>query len=422
MLGPFFPTAQTHRGSIHSLDYERPISDSYVPLDEHLAVQLSSSMNSMYLRSPMGYQGAGFGDQSPYYSNQDDLLPISTNMSSARHVSPELWTSPKFSEPSKIATYFNPSYFAEPLPMEPITPLTGPNHSRSRSEYSVPYIDVGQSAAISRLQSQPFKISMPPHRRPINLDTNAAASINYIPKDQLISEATARPAFVSTLYDQSGLAMLAAQPSHHTPLVPPNVDRTYPTISVDLELQQLLDEDPFHNPNAEDPWKFVKVDDLDENLSDLLALDNSLPQTKIRSPPEPRRKSVTILSPLRVSNTQSPSSVVLGGSPRSRRRSSLFEHLEALMGPLFSMADCSNEFHLTSNISFQDETAEVQKRHSITGSMKKKSSTKSHKHSSKPLLSKPKIPPNLGKAALAKTARILKDMEAGLLSFQLPTK
>lgn len=201
------------------------------------------------------------------------------------------------------------------------------------------------------------------------------------------------------------------------------------TISVafdDATLELLLENDPFSYSYHSDSWKFVNVDGYDDELSQLLEMEDSKGNNKTSSSPKKTHDPATVSSNFSSNITShSPGSTILGESPKLRR---MYNSLDAGLeeqdsNPAFSLEDCSSEFHVSDgNYYFQDETAEVLKRHSVTSLLKKKSLGKMSKGVFKPSLRKSKTLPNLGRPLSKGALRTLKNMELGLLSFQLPTK
>lgn len=98
-------------------------------------------------------------------------------------------------------------------------------------------------------------------------------------------------------------------------------------------------------------------------------------------------------------------------------------HHGLLAGPTFSLEECLSEFHIgEGNYAFQDETARFSTQlgpilHSPIS--KRKSSSKLPKTLAKPELRKVKTATNLCLQNMASSAKVLKNMESGLMSFQL---
>lgn len=98
-------------------------------------------------------------------------------------------------------------------------------------------------------------------------------------------------------------------------------------------------------------------------------------------------------------------------------------HHNALAGPTFSLEECLSEFHIgEGNYAFQDETARFSTQ---LGPMfqspisKRKLSAKLPKTLAKPELRKVKTSSNLCLQNVTSSSKVLKNMESGLMSFQL---
>ena len=189
------------------------------------------------------------------------------------------------------------------------------------------------------------------------------------------------------------------------------------------DLDSFLNHEQFELLTSDESSRFVKVQGYDDELSKFLELDDST----LHNNTNHRNSNLAFLpnSTMSQIHPHNSNEFSASGSPGKLPKSAKMSKSSNLNnegpdGPAFSLEDCSIEFHLKDgNFAFQDETAEVQKRHSTT-SLQKRSSSKLIKSSTKPPLRKAKTVPNFGRLLLKNSGQILKNMESGLLSFQLP--
>lgn len=191
-----------------------------------------------------------------------------------------------------------------------------------------------------------------------------------------------------------------------------------------LSIEDLLKTEPFLDSNRDHGWTFTPIDGYDDELTNFLEMEDG-PSFKGKTTKTKINMTVNTLPSYSLENgkkpTRSPSSTILGDSPKSRRAvNSLNDEVETKDTPIFSLEECSNEFYVhDGDFAFQDETEEVLRRMSIPNLQKKKSTSKLGKSSAKPPLRKSKTTPNLGRLLPKNASRILKNMESGLLSFQI---
>lgn len=192
--------------------------------------------------------------------------------------------------------------------------------------------------------------------------------------------------------------------------------------SQNLTIEDLLKEDPFSSFTADDPG-IMKFED-DELLSSFLEFEE---QGEV---PKKHRASKSSPPPSKISKHKPPAFTTLQlqqSTPKLLRKSKSFTSVimknQPPAGPAFSLEECSNEFHVTEgNYSFQDETARLSMQLGpALQTPKKKLSQKFPKTIARPTLRKSKTTSNLCLLQISyrSAPKVLKNMESGLVSFQL---
>lgn len=192
------------------------------------------------------------------------------------------------------------------------------------------------------------------------------------------------------------------------------------SLEYNLTIEDLLKEDPFTSLDVEPPH--VKVEDDDDLLSSFLEFEESILKSA-EMPPSPKKQRSTKFSPLPKFKPPTFPSSSLASSPKLLRKCKSFtsamlkSHVPA--GPAFSLEECSSEFRITEgNYSFQDETARLNMQLGPV-IVKKKLVQKLPKSLARPTLKRSKTTLNLCLDAACRTPKVLKNMESGLVSFQL---
>lgn len=190
-----------------------------------------------------------------------------------------------------------------------------------------------------------------------------------------------------------------------------------------ITIEQFLLQDPFESieniPEVEQAL-------VSNETSTLLPHIMEFPEKQ--KPPSPKGTPRKTSSSVKSKLVDGP----IGFSPKVIRKTKSFSAATSktpkdLHRPNFSFEDCSNEFHITDgNYAFQDETATISKQcdPGISASTtKKKLTAKTSKVIPKPVLRKAKSTFNLClQASCRSNPKVLRNMESGLVSFQLQLK
>lgn len=196
-----------------------------------------------------------------------------------------------------------------------------------------------------------------------------------------------------------------------------------PSVEDAITIEQFLLQDPFEGiekiPEGNEAIILNEVPALLPNIIEFPQKENP-PSPKST----PRKTSSSVKSKLVEAQ--------VGFSPRVIRKTKSFsaaisKSTKEFQRPNFSFEDCSNEFHITDgNYAFQDETATVSMQcdpgMNVTN-LKKKLTPKLSKMLPKPVLRKAKSTFNLClQVSYRSNPKVLRNMESGLLSFQLQLK
>lgn len=177
-----------------------------------------------------------------------------------------------------------------------------------------------------------------------------------------------------------------------------------------MTLEELLNRDPFQDSTGPESWTTVpEIEEDGAAVSEWNSLGKSLPS--------PSQSSFMVSAP--PSKTYSCEQVDTYYSPKRLKKAKSYTNGAAVSSATlkFSLKDCSSEFHMFDNkFAFQDETALFSGSKSAIS--KKKSSSKLGRAA--PTLHKAKTSANL--CLKSSSQRVLKNMESGLLSFQIKLK
>lgn len=196
-----------------------------------------------------------------------------------------------------------------------------------------------------------------------------------------------------------------------------------------ISLEELLKQEPFP---LEKPISFSGMDDDDDLLSSFFDFDDDTP-TKKTPPFSKPRSSKTAGTPTKPPRHKIPTfSAVASDHSSSKQVRKCKSFSNALKfssqnpaGPAFSFEECSNEFHIAEgNYSFQDETARLSKQLGLGVSNKKNNTkTEGSDNLSRPTLKKSKTTSNIClPRSSCRSPKVLKNMELGLVSFQVKLK
>lgn len=414
---------------------------------------------AMFMRTPVTHNSDKFSPTSPLYANQMLATPTTAFDNSEQLHSPELLMHQQFAGSSQALGFSNPNF---------LSTLTA-NLLNASSEMNLPHKNFSahsqfhlrnqpnltQNTQISSASLEnkivhdlfpqnmhciPAPTDYEPQTKPV--DQTASTTNNglglYADYDNFIvpellslysNNHTLSQLQLSQYEHQMGKTVLQETPVNGSSMyqpVRPDLNQKHAGPHNSVDINELLGTTSFDSLEN-DSFKNVRLDqyvhdftmglDMNESHSQFYQnLDHVEATSDATVSPSPSQKS-----------GHSPGSLGLGDLPKLKRNFNSFNvnfaEFEGSSGPSFSFADCSNEFHVKDyNYSFQDETAAVQKRASVTSLPKKKSISKLPKAAAKPPLRKAKTSPNLSRLLLKKSLRVLKSMESGLLSFQIPPK
>lgn len=196
-----------------------------------------------------------------------------------------------------------------------------------------------------------------------------------------------------------------------------------------ITIEDLLKEEPFGA--LEKPASFSCIDDGDDDLLSLFfdfeddtPTKKTPPSTKPRAsksastPTKPPRHKIPTFSAVASDNSTSKQVRKCKSFSNSQKFSS-----QNAAGPAFSLEECSNEFHVTEgNYSFQDETDRLSMQLG-PGLAPKKNASRTANGQSRPVLKKSKTTSNLClPRSGCRSPKVLKNMELGLVSFQVKLK
>lgn len=444
---PYHQSVHQHPGSRMSPEYELMWSETPMqphskatphPPTEYQGYNQSSEFDFSYLQTPANQSSSAFSPVSPLYASVNHMLatPSTTFDAMEQFPTPELFMRPDFAKvrnPS-VCEGLNAYDGAHNMPFPEghsqnnllsgtyETQFYGHNYAQHNTSSPAPFSGHGEA-----IESQPHVPVVNAgsnrnyHKNPANLTpsvhlysrrTVSAENTRQIPLDRVV---------VDSIDDGSPLLMGTSSLVQNT--------NFSSEISGQTMFDDLIADDPFININEDESWRFVRADGNDEEISQLLELEESRPRNeKVRQELKMMvDTNITSFSSPAKKSSRSPASTILGESPKSRRSQNSLNYNYSdngnSAGPMFSLEDCSNEFRVSEgNFAFQDETAEVLKRLSITSLQKRRSISKTTKASTKPPLRKTKTAPNLGRQLSKNSIKMLKNMESGLLSFQLPQK
>ncbi|SGZ46308.1 CIC11C00000001690 [Sungouiella intermedia] len=202
----------------------------------------------------------------------------------------------------------------------------------------------------------------------------------------------------------------------------------------ELTIEDLLNEDPFSEiTNTTDPIEEDTKGDREEDISRYLDFNDiqSSPVVPEAQPTETVVKSRSSRSPsVKAKGKFSQAKMLMSSTNKQIRKLKSFSNglnQGTLAGPAFSLEECLNEFHIAEgNYAFQDETARLnmQLGPALPSTLsKRKSSSKLPKALTRPVLRKLKTTTNLClQTAFRSSPKVLKNMESGLMSFQLNLK
>ncbi|KAK8441645.1 hypothetical protein ACI3LY_000044 [Candidozyma auris] len=192
-----------------------------------------------------------------------------------------------------------------------------------------------------------------------------------------------------------------------------------------ITIEDLLKDDPF--PELEKPKAFEEGDD--DSLSSFFDFEDDAPVKKTPSASKTRSSKNTPTKPPRHKiPTFSAVSAEQSGSKHIRKCKSFSHRYSShnTAGPTFSFEECSNEFHVTEgNYAFQDETARLsmQLGPGLAPKKNSKSAAANENHHFRPVLKKSKTTSNLcSPRSGCRSPKLLKNMEQGLVSFQVKLK
>lgn len=438
---PYYQSVHHHPSSRVSPEYDLTWSETAMQAhskigwhqsSEHPNYNQFSEINSAHLQTPANHSSNVFSPVSPLYASANHMLATpSTTFDAMDHFpTPELLMGPDFAKARNL------SYCDVLSIYEDIPESHSHNHLLSNtyetSVYTQNYVQHNTALDVPFTEELDSSGSQQ-HTPRINAGSNRAyhdSVSNFTPifpsSRRMVSAENTRQdpdhrMVFDSMNEESPLLIgdtLLAQNTSFSIGVPE------PAIFNDF-----IADSSFINLNEDKSWNFVRADGHDDDISQLLEMEESRSNNEIirRECQMTVNTNMTSHSSPAKKASRSPASTNLGESPRTRRshNSSNYNYPdnENSAGPMFSLEDCSNEFRVSEgNFAFQDETAEVLKRHSISSLQKKRSISKMSKASTKPLLRKAKTAPNLGRQLSKNSINMLKNMESGLLSFQIPQK
>lgn len=185
-----------------------------------------------------------------------------------------------------------------------------------------------------------------------------------------------------------------------------------------ITIEQFLLQDPFESIEKKPEPSRIVVPEQESYVR-----THTLEVSKKEKPPSPRSIPRKTSSSVKTKLAEGQ----VGFSPKVIRKTKSFSAAISKTPkdhhrPAFSFEDCANEFHITDgNYAFQDETATFSKQ--FDTSTIKKLTAKSSKLQSNPTLRKAKSTFNLCLQPSHRSGpKVLRNMESGLLSFQLQLK
>lgn len=422
--------------------------------------------SAVYMQTPVTHASDRFSPTSPLFGNQMLATPTTALDNSDRLSSPELLMRQQFAASSQVMNFPDPAYAASLTASVPnvssensllVVNITPQSQFQITSETvfpQAPQLSTGNSSngLENKLIHELFPQNMHCIPEPTDFDPQPKASqasskvgqahglglyaedADYFAPNLLSLYSTSHPLNQQQLNhyeNQMGPSELQdtnanAPPIYRQMRSDPQVLRLVDTQNSD-DINDILGAAPFTSVEDSDSFKNMKYDQYVHDFNMNLEMNGLQPQFFQNTDYTEAASDATVSPSPSQKSDHSPGSLGLGDLSRSRRTFNSFNvnftDIEGSAGPAFSFADCSSEFHVMDyNYSFQDETAAVQKRVSITSLPKKKSTTKLAKQAAKPPLRKAKTSPNLGRPLLRKSLRVLKNMESGLLSFQIPPK
>lgn len=442
---PYYQSVHPHPGSRVSPEYDLTWSETPMQAhskigtnhpNEQLNYNSSLGISSSYLQTPANHSSAVFSPASPLYASANHMLatPSTTFDAMDQFPTPELLMRPDFTKaglPRCEGLTVSDDTHVGPM-LGALSQQTLFNNNLETRFYSQNYVQ--HNNALHGPFSEELDPSQSQHHTPrVNAGSNEIYQVsqsNFIP---ILPSSRRTRSAENTDQNLEHRMVIESMNDRSPSLIRDSSFAQNTGLSSVVTKQDIFNDfiadEPFINLNEDESWHFVRADGNDEDISQLLEMEESRPHNEIIRLEYKMTVDTNITSyssPVKKSS-RSPASTILGESPRTRRsHNSLnfnYSDNENSAGPMFSLEDCSNEFRVTEgNFAFQDETAEVLKRLSITSLQKKRSISKMSKATVKPPLRKAKTAPNLSRQVSKNSMKMLKNMESGLLSFQLPQK